>query len=103
VLAIEPDFFRFVPHDPAVRHVLAARKPFLPGYRASLAARSILKVAERIVRFWQYPVPDSAALMINHALQMSVGPGRAPAIHQVQLSICLYPQRDLRPTTGQPL
>jgi hypothetical protein len=31
------------------RQALAAREPFLPSHRESLAGRSILKIAERIV------------------------------------------------------
>jgi hypothetical protein len=34
-----------------------------------MAARNIIKIAERIVRFWGSPIPDSAALMIKHVLQ----------------------------------
>ena len=49
MLAIEPDFFGLVPCDPAVRQALAAREPFLPSHRESLAGCSILKIAERIV------------------------------------------------------
>jgi flagellar biosynthesis protein FlhG len=80
VLAIETDFFGFVFQDPAVGHALAARKPFLPAFRDSLAGRSILKIAERIVKFWPYPVPDSAARMINHVLKSSGEPGRTPVL-----------------------
>ncbi len=36
-----------------------------------MAARNIIKIAERIVRFWGNPIPDSAALMIKHVLQVS--------------------------------
>jgi MinD-like ATPase involved in chromosome partitioning or flagellar assembly len=77
VLGLEPDFFGFVFQDPGVRRALAARKPFLTGFRESVAARNILKIAERIVRFWGNPIPDSAALMIKHVLQ--VGRSLEPA------------------------
>lgn len=69
VLAIEPDFFGFVFHDPSVRRALVVRRPFLPNFRESMAALNILKIAERIVKYWKHPVPNSAALMINHAFQ----------------------------------
>lgn len=69
VLAVEPDFFGFVFQDPAVRQALAARKPFLPNFGESIAARNILKIAERIVKYWKHPVPNSADLMIHHAFQ----------------------------------
>ncbi len=69
VLGVEPDFFGFVFHDSGVRRALAARKPFLTGFRENMAARNILKIAERIVRFWRNPIPDSATLMIKHVLQ----------------------------------
>jgi hypothetical protein len=70
VLGVEPDFFGFVFQDPSVRLALAARKPFLTGFRENLAARNIVKIAERIVRFGGNPIPDSAALMIKHVLQV---------------------------------
>lgn len=73
VLGVEPDFFGFVFQDPGVRLALAARKPFLTGFRESLAARNIVKIAERIVRFWGNPIPESAALMIKHVFQVSGG------------------------------
>jgi flagellar biosynthesis protein FlhG len=79
VLGIEPDFFGFVFQDPGVRLALAARKPFVTGFRESLAARNILKIAERIVRYWSRPVPDSAARMIDHAFQASAALEEAPA------------------------
>jgi flagellar biosynthesis protein FlhG len=69
MLAIEPDFFGFVFQDPAVRQALAARKPFLPNFRESMAALNILKIAERIVKYWTHPVPNSAVLMINYAFR----------------------------------
>jgi flagellar biosynthesis protein FlhG len=80
VLGIEPDFFGFVFQDPAVRQALAARKPFLPNFRESMAARNILKIAERIVKYWQHPVPNSADLMINHAFQPNRSPNPATSI-----------------------
>jgi flagellar biosynthesis protein FlhG len=70
VLGVEPDFFGFVFQDPGVRRALAARIPFVTGFRESMAARNITKIAERIVRFWGQPVPDSAARMIRHTLQL---------------------------------
>lgn len=71
VLGVEPDFFGFVFRDPGVHRALSARKPFLTACRESMAARNIIKIAERIVRFWGNPIPDSAALMIKHVLQVS--------------------------------
>jgi len=69
VLGIEADFFGFVFQDPGVPLAIAARKPFLTGFRESIAARNIFKIAERIVRYWRQPIPDSAARMIDHAFQ----------------------------------
>jgi flagellar biosynthesis protein FlhG len=73
VLGIEPDFFGFVFRDPGVHRALTARRPFLTGFRESLAARNIFKIAERIVRYWRQPIPDCAARMIDHTFQVGAG------------------------------
>jgi hypothetical protein len=42
------------------------RHCFLPHYPDSLAAANILRIAQRIVKFWHQPIQDSAALLFNH-------------------------------------
>jgi hypothetical protein len=38
----------------------------LPNYRDSPAAENIVRIAQRVEKFWDQPVKDSAALLFNH-------------------------------------
>lgn len=66
ILSIEADYFGFVFKDRSVLSSIRNRHPFLPNYRASLAAENIVRIAIRIAKFWHQPVQDSAALLFNH-------------------------------------
>lgn len=63
VLSIEPDFFGFIFQDPAVRRVVQARRPLLLEAPGSRAAEEIRRIAERIRKFWDVAIPDSAQLL----------------------------------------
>ena len=63
VLAIEPDYFGFVFFDAAVRKAVRSQVPFFPNHPKAPAAKAIGRIAERIVKYWQTPIPDSAALL----------------------------------------
>ncbi len=65
ILSIEADYFGFVYRDKSVVAAIRGSNPFLPNYRNSPAAEDIVRVAQRIVRFWCRPVNDSAALLFN--------------------------------------
>jgi len=66
ILAIEADYFGFVYKDRSVLSSIRKRHPFLPNYRNSLAADNIVRIAQRVEKFWNQPVKDSAALLFNH-------------------------------------
>jgi flagellar biosynthesis protein FlhG len=66
ILCIEADYFGFVFKDRTVLSSIRKRHPFLPNYRSSLAAANIGRIAQRVVKFWNQPVKDSAALLYNH-------------------------------------
>jgi flagellar biosynthesis protein FlhG len=66
ILSIEADYFGFVFKDRSVLSSIRNRHPFLPNYRASLAAENMVRIATRILKFWHQPVQDSAALLYNH-------------------------------------
>jgi len=66
ILAIEADYFGFVFKDRSVLTSIRKRHPFLPNYRNSLAAENIVRLAQRVEKFWNQPVKDSAALLFNH-------------------------------------
>ena len=61
----------FVYKDRAVVSSIRKRKPFLPNYRDSQAAENIIRIAQRIEKFWDQPVKDSANLLINNVIKDS--------------------------------
>ncbi len=60
MLCVEVEFFGFVFQDAAVHRAIGAREIFLPHNRGSIAAAGLLRTAERIEKFWDRPVSDSA-------------------------------------------
>jgi len=67
MLSIEVDYFGFVFNDSRVRQSIKKRISFLPHYRNSRPAENIERIAERIVKFWDRPVGDSADRLLNYA------------------------------------
>ena len=65
ILSIEVDYIGFVFHDSSIRTAVRHNTVFLPHYRDSLAAESIVHIAERIIRYWSRPVEDSAGRLLN--------------------------------------
>ncbi|MBI9086520.1 MAG: P-loop NTPase [Desulfobacterales bacterium] len=65
ILSLEADYFGFVFFDSAVRKAVRSQTPFLPNFPQSPAALAIGRIAERIVKYWQTPIPDSAALLMD--------------------------------------
>jgi len=65
ILAIEADYFGFVFKDRSVLSSIRKRHPFLPNYRNSLAGENIVRIAQRVEKYWNQPVKDSAALLFN--------------------------------------
>jgi hypothetical protein len=52
------------------RKSVQERKAFLPNFRDSIAARSIVRIAQRIAKYWNRPIKDSAALVSKHVCQL---------------------------------
>jgi flagellar biosynthesis protein FlhG len=69
ILSIEADYFGFVYKDRAVLSSIRKREPFLINYHDSLAAENIIRIAQRIEKFWNQPVKDSANLLINNVIK----------------------------------
>ena len=61
VLSMEADYFGCVFFDPRVRKAVRGQIPFLPNFPEAPAAAAIGRIAERVVRYWRTPIPDSAA------------------------------------------
>jgi flagellar biosynthesis protein FlhG len=60
ILSIDIDYFGFVFEDAAVRQSIKDGAVFLPSNRECATAKSIEQVANRIARFWNRPIPESA-------------------------------------------
>jgi len=65
ILSVEADYFGFVFYDSPIRKAIRDRTVFLPHHRDSLAAENIVRIAERIVKYWHQPVEGSAGLLLN--------------------------------------
>jgi len=66
VLALEADHFGFVFFDHSVRKAIRKRTPLILYNGGGRVAESIRYIAERIVRHWDQPVPNSAEILIDH-------------------------------------
>ncbi|MBW2707761.1 MAG: P-loop NTPase [Deltaproteobacteria bacterium] len=71
VLNIEGDYFGFIFNDPVVNESVLNQTPLLTGYPNSIAAESITRIAGRIIKYWDKPVPNSSKLIFQH-VQRSV-------------------------------
>jgi flagellar biosynthesis protein FlhG len=69
-LSLQADYFGFIFDDPAVRRSIKKRTPLLLYDWESVAARAIVRVAERIVKFWDRPVKNSARLLLNQTRKL---------------------------------
>lgn len=69
ILSIEADYFGFVYRDKSVVSAIRNGDSFLPNNRNSLAAENLVRIAQRIVKFWHRPVKDSAALLSKQVQQ----------------------------------
>jgi len=77
ILSIEADCFGFVFEDPSVRESIRKRIAFFPNYRAGMVSESIARIAERIVKFWDRPVRNSAHHVLSHTRELYLSYGSA--------------------------
>ena len=68
-LSLKVDYFGFIFEDPVVRRSIKKQIPFLPEYRESIAGKGIVLTAERIAKFLEMPVKESATLLLKRTLQ----------------------------------
>jgi len=64
-LSIEVDYFGFIFQDPFVQESIKKRMAFLPSSQGSIAAESIVRIAERIVKYWNKPIDNSSHRLLN--------------------------------------
>lgn len=67
LLAIEADHVGVVPYDPGVRKWLKQPGIFQLEAPTSAIAQSIDRLGQRIIRYWDVPVPGSAELLAEYA------------------------------------
>jgi len=65
LLAIEVDYFGFVFSDRTVRESVKKGTAHFSGYGESAAAKAIARIAERVVKYLERPVADSAQLLLR--------------------------------------
>lgn len=69
-LALKVDYFGFIFNDPSVKQSVKKRIAFLPNFQESLAAESIARVAERIVKYLDKPVDNSSQHLTRRILEV---------------------------------
>ena len=67
ILKIEADYFGFIFNDPAVDAAVRKRVSLMTTFPDSSAAGAIRRIAERIVKYWNRDIPNSADLIYQHA------------------------------------
>jgi len=67
VLSMEVDYFGFVCEDPEIRQCLKQGVPFLSCQKNRPASKALRQIADRVVRFWDRTIPDSARRIQEHA------------------------------------
>jgi len=66
ILSLEVDYFGFIFDDPAVRQSIREKTSFIPCYRKNITTVNIEHIAERIVKYWNKPIDNSALRLLNH-------------------------------------
>lgn len=75
MLSLTADYFGVIFEDPKVRESVRQRAPFLPYAPDSMAALGIKRTAERVVKFWDRKISDSAKYVLYHARKIYENPG----------------------------
>lgn len=69
ILCVEADFFGFIFYDKQVGKSVQHRQPYLPNHRDKMTAKNIVRLSERIEKYWKYKVNDSAARLKAQAVK----------------------------------
>jgi flagellar biosynthesis protein FlhG len=72
-LELHAECFGFICADPLVRQALRQGQPLLTWRRDSLAAQGIERIADRLVRLWDQPLPDSLERLLRDTRQQYHG------------------------------
>lgn len=68
-ISVGVDYFGFIFDDSAVRQSVKKQIAFLPNFQESLAAKSIMRIAERIVNYWNKPIDNSSQHLLRRLLK----------------------------------
>ncbi|MFH1985825.1 MAG: P-loop NTPase [Pseudomonadota bacterium] len=70
ILQVEADYFGFIFEDPAIEAAMKNRAPLTAIYPDSMAAQNIARIAERIAKYWDRKIPNSAELIYAHVSEV---------------------------------
>lgn len=70
LLSMKADYFGFIFYDNAVRQSIKKRVPLLPHYEESIAAESLQAVSERLVKYLDRPVENSAQMLLSRTWEV---------------------------------
>jgi flagellar biosynthesis protein FlhG len=68
-LQLQTECFGFIYADPTARQAIRKGQPLLNWRRDSLAAQGIERIADRLVRLWDEPLPDSLERLLRDTRQ----------------------------------
>jgi flagellar biosynthesis protein FlhG len=69
-LSINADYFGFIFNDMVIGQSVKKRTVFMTSYRDSMAAENIKQIADRIVKYWDRHMNNSAQLLLNKTRQV---------------------------------
>ena len=69
ILNMEADYFGFLFEDSQVNLSVRKRVPLFTSFPDSITARSVKRIAERIVKYWNTSIPNSAQLISRHVAE----------------------------------
>jgi flagellar biosynthesis protein FlhG len=70
ILSIEADYFGYIFYDSTVRESVKKGTTLLPHYRESMAAVCLKRVAERIIKYLDMEVKNSAQHLLDHTWKL---------------------------------
>lgn len=78
-LELHTECFGYIAADPLVRQAIRKGQPLLTWRRDSPAAQGIERIADRLVRLWDKPLPDSLERLLRDTRQHYPGVEKAAA------------------------
>ena len=69
-LSLEVEFFGFIFHDVAVKEAVRQHQPLLRAFPESTAAKCIVRLAQRVAKYWGQDIPDSADRLLANTRKL---------------------------------